>query len=112
MTKEFIGYKVVDLARKSLIVQILYGGRTYHTNKKIVPRPNCGPLCVFKTIVQAQTFKHTRLYPNRIKIVKCKYEKSSEAYVWSSDYKHRISRYHINELPRGTVLADSVTCLE
>jgi hypothetical protein len=105
-----IGYKVLTIYRKSAIVSRVSrkgqgkGTVYYPPHKKVVPNSGCGPLCIFTKLSQAMVFKKIQA-PSGI-VVKCNYEKSLKNHIWIFEY------LSISFLPRGTILADSVTCLE
>lgn len=110
MTKELIGYKVITKSRRSAISANLYSGLHYPINKEVTPKMGCGPICVFQTIHQARAFKDGRVFTTKgLRLVKCKYIKSSKVHIWD---RYSLKMYEIMLLPRGTILADSVTCLE
>lgn len=113
--KELIGYKVLTKDRKSIIMSCPYytiqdkksQGIYYPVHKKTIPNKHGGPLCVFDTHLQANRFSNAE---NRQGIVvKCHYTKSAKRRVWTTNKKWNIG---IVFLPLGTILADSVTCLE
>ena len=71
------------------------------------------PLCVFESRKEAALFGHWNLCKGLI--VRCTYKKSLENTIWIKDNYNLGTgncRRSIVELPTGTVLADSVTCLE
>ncbi len=113
--KELTGYKVITDARHSAIVTISTGGVEYPKLKKTKPKKLCGPLCIFDTLDQAMDFVQKRCIitafrESDFQIVTCKYKKSKTAAIWNTDSWS--SEFGLSSLPRGTVLADSVTCLE
>ena len=101
-----IGYKVLTEGRFSLIQKEYEGGLDYPKSKEIKPNKDCGPLCVFISHKSALIFARGCL--KNTTIVKCKYKESTIESVWSDFHTNR----HASNLPNGTVLADSVTCLE
>ena len=109
-----IGWKVLTEARHSAIRKHwCFGSRTYPKLKKVEPKEDCGPLCVFDCLIHAQRFV-TNWDSIGLTIVKCKYKKSKLKHIWDKWDNYHIPNCHIPiiALPEGTVLADSVTCLE
>lgn len=107
--KQKIGYKVLQVNRKSAVMYDSFGCLYYHKGKKVTPKKGCGPLCVFSSFYDARVFVEWLTDTQKI-IIKCYYKPSSIDYVW--DEKNKKLSKHLIGLPKGTVLADSVTCLE
>ncbi len=106
--QEKIGYKVLNSRRRSCMRFIQEGGVYYKKDKKVTPKEYCGPLCVFDTLQNAVSFKefYSNYYGQHI--VKCNYVKSKITKIYvSSGFCTQLV-----QLPIGTILADSVTCLE
>ena len=109
--KELTGYKVLSKYRDSVIISRVnaheFKSVHYPINKEVKPHYGAGPLCVFKTFKAASNFEKTNTYFESL-IVKCHYKRSLHKCVWVNG-KETVS-YAC--LPKGTMLADSVTCLE
>ena len=109
-----IGYKVLTRNRLSAVVSRMSSNEIksksiyYPICKKAIPKGKQGPLCVFTTYSQAKAFKKIHQDGTGI-IVKCHYKKSVKERVW---FNNETSGVYIAFLPKGTILADSVTCLE
>ena len=110
-----IGYKVLRKNRRSIIQYFQYGGLHYPKLKEVKPREYCGPLCVFTSRERALMFSSML----DSFVVKCTYIQSQIRQVWFpmifESYPFRsleVSTVNLHSLPTGTVLADSVTCLE
>lgn len=107
---ELIGYKVLTEHRRSLLTPLYRGGKIYIKNIKVTPENGYGPLCIFKSYETAACFRTMWCATTNINIiVKCKYIESIKSQIHM--------RFQTNgpekiDLPRGTVLADSVICLE
>ncbi len=101
-----IGYKVLTSKQRKSIVRVSsFGGRIYGLNKKTIPMQGYGPLCIFDSYLTAINFVQAFMLSHYI-IVKCHYEKSSITILHDFGYDINVI------LPLGTILADSVTCLE
>jgi hypothetical protein len=105
-----IGYKVLTKDRWSSVMKSEHGGRKYDINKEVKPISDCGPLCVFDTYNNAGRFREMFCL-GRALTVKCKYIQSKQIYI-SFIYLGNEERRILTKLPKGTILADSVTCLE
>ncbi len=105
--KQKIGYKVLDQNRASVVMGASKHspGHTYSKGKRTLPKKYQGPLCVFDSINAATAFVDKYRDTPKI-IVKCHYKLSKEKRVWDT------AMPGISLVPQGTVLADSVTCLE
>lgn len=104
------GWKVVRIDPHtgdlySLIVDLGRGGVTYIPGKPTVPKPDCGPLAVFKTYEHAREFVHVN-GPWECCILPCRYRRwgGPEWNLWIRAGKGR--RF---DLPPGTDLASEVT---
>ena len=102
------GYKVLTRKRRSCIVGHGQGGLVYPIGEPVIPINGYGPLCVFKDKKNAKNFvvwcmalEFTSL------LVMCEYEPSRRRNVWQPHH-----RYQLRDLPQGTALATTVTCLE
>ncbi len=119
MTEELIGYKVLAEDRKSVMVTETMGKVHYPLWGVAVPNKDCGPLCIFDSMLTAIHFKTANICLGQIKtIVVCAYTLSHSKSVWNNlthkgSLDQEITLYMpLTSLPRGTILADSVTCLE
>lgn len=114
--KELIGYKVLTSLRQSCII-VKKGRKFYDKYTKTTPSKGCGPLCIFESYTTAKKYKMNYGLIDCI-IVKCEYVKSTNCIVFIKNYythgklEYRNPQQYLQELPTGTVLADSVTCLE
>lgn len=109
------GWKVVKVSlgrMYSIAISFRRKGRwvpanEYRYGEFTWPREEWGPLTVFANIVDASNFASLWTY-EEIRICKCKYTPSPLESVWdlldNSD--------HIDQLPVGTVLAESIMLLE
>ena len=105
-----IGYKVITKDRYSALIEDL-AAIQYPVQKTVKPKDNCGPICVFRTAIQAKTFvNHFSRYNRYLLIVKCRYEESDSKSIWTVTTPPASAPLWC--LPVGTILADSVTCLE
>ena len=104
-----IGYKVLTRNRMSFIISPEKGGLQYKINEEVKPQTNCGPLCLFSSYHHAAALATSWLGGGHASIVKCKYIESKQKHIFKRNQK---SKLHLNDLAFGTVLADSVTCLE
>ena len=103
-----IGYKVLTRNRHSIIVKGKAARIYYPRQKTVCPLDDCGPLCVFKTQKTAKKFACMVIGSAYYTIVKCKYKESPYKMIWTKNS----ATSSLKSLPRGTILADSVTCLE
>ena len=101
-----IGYKVLKRNRRSIIQDLYEGGLHYPKLTEVKPNKDCGPLCVFIFYKFALEFSEECRMASIV--TECRYTESTIEYIWFNEYFNR----HIFNLPDGTVLADSVTCLE
>ena len=107
------GYKVLTYKRRSCITVLKRGGLYYPRSVAVRPKRNAGPLCVFKRKKDAKQFARDYIWPRHAAfIVKCKYEPSSEMAIWNPGPPYRSFFQSLFELPPGTALATTVTCLE
>lgn len=106
-----IAYKVVTVFyNKKLQVSHLRSANSplsikYYKSKSTFRPSFCGPLCVFKTLKDAESFRDVLFQ----EIWKCRIRKSKEKWIW---YNRKLSYIHKDCLPKGTILADKVTLLE
>ena len=105
--KEKIGYKGVKMKNEKYYSLTLEPDEPacveYAIGKTSKPKPGCGPLCVFRSL------RETKQHSFRGQVtMKVRYVPSEQQSVWIFDY----SRYHLNYLFDGTILADSVTPIE
>jgi len=77
----------------------------YQVNKPTRPKPEYGPLCVFKNLKTAQHFGVE--LPHRIFIFQCSYLPSKRGAAWTP-----WTIAPLLMLPKGTVLADEVVLLQ
>lgn len=93
-----------------------HGLLTYIIGEETKPMKNCGPLAVFRDINSARLFIFKDMYPADVvknrnvdyyyQIFPCKIVKSDRNYL--SDGYYTVQ----NNLPEGTVFADSIILLE
>ena len=102
------GWKVLvgNSTRTSCVAR---GDARVHYNKNVetFPKKAYGPLCVFDSKQAAYAFIKLKTAWPDFMIVECRYKKSKHKKIWDGCITLSLSG-----LPRGTVLADSVTCLE
>jgi len=83
----------------------------YKRNEPAIPKPDCGPLCVFKDAESVTSFlKQMTLAISRemfVKVWLCEYEESKEDHIWT--FTNHNSKENI---PEGTILADEVILKE
>ena len=103
-----IGYKVVGCHRRSSGVHESEK-LMYKKGKRVVPVGENGPLAVFKTFKYAKNFVGYR-YTGGFQILKCEYVPSSEKELYIKELGMIV--LFRTKFPRGTALAESVTCLE
>ena len=130
------GWKVITHNRKSIATEVApawvlhyasnarvkdYPGRIYPKRRRVYPADGQGPLAVFETKEQAKEFLTTWQMPPAIewvggrplypRIVECRYRPSERdrLEINSPTFKAMLRG---SALPKGTVLADFVTCLE
>ena len=112
--KQCIGYKVV-IVKQQKFMSVVYDDDVasveYKLNTKSRPRPNNGPLCVFSDMANAKFFFDYDMISGRGNILKVRYKPSYENRVWTTVVNRKYS-VPILYLPRGTVLADTVTPFE
>ena len=104
------GYKVLTHQRRSCVIALRMGGRYYPVNKVAKAKRGYGPLCVFANKRDAERFAAVEARPHEWLIAKCKYEPSRLEKIWHSrnpDWGRSLCF-----LPKSTVLATAVTCLE
>ncbi len=105
-----IGYKVITKDRYSALIIESVAAIRYPVQKTVKPKDNCGPICVFRTAIQAKTFIRRHNSSRYLMKVKCSYEESDYKAIWTVTPPR--GRVPLWCLPVGTALADSVTCLE
>ena len=113
MTKKLsLGWKVIRPGRTSLLAWST-AKVTYHKGRKAVPCYGMGTLAVFQSVESARCFKKEISKDNLydLRIVKCKY-RPSERTTLAMFVNDLSQKRHITRLPVGTVLAESVTCLQ
>ena len=102
--RQKVGWKVLNSnSRRSCFVRGR-GLRHYRKGRRIIPVKDCGPLCVFTKKYHARRFLEN--FVHSAYVVKCLYTPSKEVVVWGA------YNAYLLQLPQGTALADSVTCLE
>ncbi len=86
-------------------------GCMYHKGTKVKPKKNCGPLCIFNTFEHAMELK--KPFASAF-IVQCEYKPSriKEIYYPTTNALMGKIVVSLRKLPKGTILADSVICLE
>ena len=110
-------YKLVKKTDDRLISCIMWDTLSSHTyevgewtyRRKSEERrgKKLGPLCVFDTLEDAQSFSHLSA-PLYYPIYKCRIRRSTAKAVWDN----LLRRESVYFLPPGTVLADAVMLLE
>ena len=104
------GYKILRRDRTSLITRI--GSVRYGMDIETKPRKGFGPLAIFRNKTTARNFLKELSEMAQVDsiIVKCDYIESRHDYLWLlfCGEKNLLGP----DLPPGTILADSVTCLE
>ncbi len=112
MTEVKIGYKVIAKENNTVFIArtsaVVWGRGMIHypRNITVYPSKGCGPLCIFDTKEAALKFTGGTL---QLFIVKCEYTShKGRLAIWEG--QQRITP--ASELPSGTILASSVTCLE
>lgn len=109
--EELIGYKIClfDLDFLALFSATFNRDTLYKFGAWVSRKPLCGPLAIFGSIEDAKKWIRRIGSPSYLKIVKCKYIKSKEKYLYHKKYRLRLS---IDSAPEGTILADEVMLLE
>jgi hypothetical protein len=107
--KPRIGFKVTTKDRFSRIIDVPNNRVKYHLDRYAIPKPNCGPLCVFYTLEDASRFIALE---SKARIYRCRYFPSNRRVVWrrSPLFQRRSSR-PLTKLPKGTILATKVRLL-
>ena len=100
------GYKVLTRKRRSCLTALKRGGRYYPVGESVKPQNSQGPLCVFRDFENAAWFASTTWEAKLM--VECEYKPSRVKAIWFN----RFSRRSLSDLPNGTALATTVTCLE
>lgn len=115
MTK---GYKVVRHGRDG-VYRSAMGVRAvveYQVDKETRPKEGNGPLAVFDNLEDAQKFVSFYKPDGVSSIFKCEYELSDEKELWYMIYSGtkatKMTAPGSFQLPRGTVLADTVIITE
>lgn len=91
MNKIKRGYKVVRFDRTFKLYSMLMGELEYRIRKRVFPKKNFGPLCVF-TNLNAANFNATRS-EEPVRIYECTYLKSDFNAVWTD--KDELSEYEV-----------------
>lgn len=104
-----IGYKVVSFPQLTSCIATWEDVVVYYPLWEwVAPQLNRGPLCVFRTLEDAQRwYGREKLLPRNRRIFKCYFEESDEASIWGVTAKIELDR-----LPHGTALADRVKLIE
>ena len=112
--KQNIGYKVVVKEQGNLVSANCDSMSfvVYKIGEKTVPRPKCGPLCLFSTLSKAKWFFESDIVSRNGNILKVKYKPSKKKCVWFTTTIGTKSSVNIDDLFDGTVLAESVTPLK
>ena len=120
------GYKVVAKPHDSdELLSAWWGtshpGVRYKVGEKTAPEPNCGPLCAFQTKDNAERFVRIILrapesWYSTYEIWECDYEEAKEEAVWYDHPSLRTpwqeTKAPVENLPEGTVLADSIILIK
>lgn len=103
------GYKVLRKDRTSIITRI--GAVHYEKDIETKPRRDFGPLAVFGREADARNYLDVTWGSKAEKyiIVKCNYIESKHTRLWLYNFGEKFVEHYF---PSGTILADSVTCLE
>lgn len=99
------GWKVLRIqSRRSIIMGAYNDGKKYPVREWVRPNLNCGPLALFRDRDTAL------LWAERMRsfVVACHYKRSFRRSVWCVSMERKVLR----RLPRGTVLARAICCLE
>lgn len=104
-----IGYKIVRLPQHTGCIATWERVVVYYSLWEWVePQPNRGPMCVFRTLEDAQRWCCTVSFlPKNLRIFKCYFEESDETSIWGQTIKTELDL-----LPHGTALADRVKLIE
>lgn len=105
-----IGYKIVKLPQHTSCIVFSEDVVVYYPLREWAePQLNCGPLCVFRTLQDAQRwYCRAKFLPRNRRIFKCFFEESDETSTWEG----RICKTKLDLLPHGTALADRVKLIE
>lgn len=106
-------YKVVEEPHCDKIRSCIMGddGNTYGIGLITKRSNHCGPLCVFETLKQAESFLLLESWEySHLTIYECEIKKSKDTKVWHTSMPSR--RSWVYDLPIGTVLADEVRLLK
>jgi hypothetical protein len=109
------GYKVVHEDRgtkevASAIGGVGHSGRAvrYFKTRRTYPAPGCGPLCVFKTLLDAKSFQAG----SDLTVYECTYQPSTRKIVWytftDSVEKWCVQKSSLDDLSVGKALAEWV----
>jgi len=109
--EELIGYKVCLFDSNFLVLVSATFNKDiwYKFNVWVSKKFLCGPLAIFGNIEDSKEWVKKLGFPRHFKIIKCKYFKSKETYLYHKTYSIRM---HIDDAPKGTILADKVMLLE
>ena len=104
-----IGYKIVRFPQLTSCIATWEDVVVYYPLWEwVAPQLNRGPLCVFRTLQDAQRWCCTVSFlPKNLRIFKCYFEESDETSIWGVTAKIELDR-----LPHGTALADRVKLIE
>jgi hypothetical protein len=107
------GFKVLNAGRRSCTIWGPFAVE-YLENEPVKPKKDNGPLCVFKDLKYAQKFMGITVgkvnFDRSHKIVPCRFTESKKKRVWVHGYESLSDK--LKNLPKGTILADQVICLE
>ena len=78
----------------------------YDVNKETIPKEDCGPLCAFVSLDCALKWAENFTETHILKVFIAKATPSKQKRIWGR-YPDR--GFLIEQLPRGTVLCDSIT---
>ena len=106
------GWKVIRIDHQQNRVSCVTNGSVVkYLKNKITNRPvTCGPLAVFKTRQAARDFVAKWFWSR--KIVKCLYTESKDVSLWCPRASWVGGTKNRHDLPKGTLLAEKVKCLE
>jgi len=102
------GYKVLRKKKEILLSATNMGSVTeYSLTDKTYPPEQCGPLCVFDNVKDAETLAYHTLFPTfgPYCIYSCTYHSSPKSIIW---YMSKGMGYSTDskKLPQGTQLAE------
>jgi len=99
------GWKVVSRCRQSAVIDDPRARVTYTRHEIVLPRPHCGPLCVFYEQWAAVEWANRK---GGLEVLAVGYVPTVAKLVWS----HGGGRARLSEMPPYTALARAVYPLE